>query len=100
MSATGNLDVITWQDDDAPRKQPLAHTLTLFTTTTVWATSPSGARDTDNPLDSALYVESAGTNLLHGSPSRQMPVHLSFEYKTQLHCGRSPWCINRAVVPP
>jgi hypothetical protein len=56
----------------------------------------------DNPsvLASALYGKATGTNLLHGSPSRQMPGHLSFEYKTQLHYGHSPWCINRAVVPP
>jgi hypothetical protein len=30
MSAVGNLDVITWQNNDTPHKQPLAHTLTLF----------------------------------------------------------------------
>jgi hypothetical protein len=44
MSAAGNLNVITRQDDDTPRRQPLAHTPTLFTTTTVWAASPSGTR--------------------------------------------------------
>jgi hypothetical protein len=44
MSAAGNLDVITRQDDDAPCKQPLAHTLTLFTATTAWAASALGAR--------------------------------------------------------
>jgi hypothetical protein len=50
MSAAGNLDVITCQDDDVPRKQPLAHNLTLFTTTTAWATSPSGAWAYGQPL--------------------------------------------------
>jgi hypothetical protein len=61
---------------------------------------PRGLRCTNNPSASALYGNSAGTNLLNRSPSHQTLGHLSFEYKTQLHCRRSPWCINRAVVPP
>jgi hypothetical protein len=51
MSAEGNLDVIMCQDYDAPRKQPLAHTPTLFTTTTTWVASPSGARAYGQPID-------------------------------------------------
>jgi hypothetical protein len=51
MTAEGNLDVITCQDDDAPRKQPLAHTPMLFTTTTAWVASPSRARAYGQPID-------------------------------------------------
>jgi hypothetical protein len=87
MSAAGNLDVITCQDGDAPRKQPLTHTPVLFTTTTAWATSPSGVRAYGQPLglglgplwevskheSTAQYVVALGTG------------QLIFEYKTRLH---------------
>jgi hypothetical protein len=48
--AAGNLDVITRQDDDTPRKQPLAYTPMLFTATTAWAASPSRAQVYEQPL--------------------------------------------------
>jgi hypothetical protein len=44
MSAAGNLDIITRQDDDVPRKPPLAHTRALFTTTTSWEASTGWLR--------------------------------------------------------
>jgi hypothetical protein len=102
MNATENLDVITRQDNNAPRKQPLAHTPTLLQPLRRGRTLPRELGRTDDPSvsASALYGKSADTYQLRNSPSRQTPVHLSFEYKTQLQCGCSPWCINKAVVPP
>jgi hypothetical protein len=92
MSDAENLDVITRQDDDTPRKQPLAHTPVLLQPLRHGRPLPRELGCTDDPSVSASahYGKSAGTNLLHGSPSHQMPRHLSFKYKTQLHHGRSP----------
>jgi hypothetical protein len=87
MSAVGNLNVITRQDDDAPRKQLLAHTLALLQPLQHGWPLPQGLERTDNPSVSALavYWTLTGTNQLHSSSSHQTPGHLSFEYKTQLH---------------
>jgi hypothetical protein len=87
MSAAGNLEVITRQDDDAPHEQPLAHTPALLQPLQHGRPLPWKLEHTDGPLvsASALYEKSAGTNLLHSSPSRQTSGHLSFEYKTRLH---------------
>jgi hypothetical protein len=91
-------DIITRQDDDAPRKQPLAHPPALLQPLRHGRPLPWKLGRTDDP--SALYGESTRVNLLHGSPSGQMPWHLSFKYKTQFRHGRSPGCINRAVATP
>jgi hypothetical protein len=102
MSVAENLDVITRQDDDAPRKKLLAHTSALLQPLRHGRPLPRELGHTDDPsvLASALQGKPAGAKLLHGSPSHQMLGHLSFKYKTQLRHGRSPWCINRVVVPP
>jgi hypothetical protein len=70
-----NLDVITRQDDDASRKQPLTHTLALLQSLRHGWPLPRGLGRTDNPSvsASALYGKSAGTNLLHSTPSRETP---------------------------
>jgi hypothetical protein len=60
MSVVGNLNVITRHDDDAPCKQPLAHTPMLFTTTTAWATSPLGARSYGQPLSPDILRRISG----------------------------------------
>jgi hypothetical protein len=87
MSAAGNLDIITRQDDDTPLKQPLAHTPALLQPLRHGRSPPRELGCTNDPSISAssLYGKSAGTNLLHNSPSRQTSGHLSFEYKTRLH---------------
>jgi hypothetical protein len=72
MSAIGNLDVITRQDDDAPRKQPLAHTPALLQPLRHGRPPPQELGRTDDPSVSALYGKSVGTNLLHSTP-RQAP---------------------------
>jgi hypothetical protein len=54
MSAVENLDVVTRQDDDAPHKQPLAHTPVLFTNTTAWAATPSGDQAYGQPIGLSL----------------------------------------------
>jgi hypothetical protein len=37
---------------------------------------------------------------VHRHVGLQTPGYLSFRYNIQLHCERSPSCINRTVVPP
>jgi hypothetical protein len=73
MSAAGNLDVITRQDDDAPRKQTLTHTPSLLQPLQHGRPLPRGLGCRDNPSisASALYGKSACTNLLHNTPSHQ-----------------------------
>ena len=75
MGAAGNLNVITRQDDDAPRKQPLARTPTLLQPLRHEQPLPRELGRTDDPSisTSALYRKSAGTNQLHSLPSRQTP---------------------------
>jgi hypothetical protein len=72
MGAVENLDVITRQDDDAYRKQPLAHTSALLQPLRHGRPLCRELGRTDDPSVSALalYRKSAGVNLLHGSPSR------------------------------
>ena len=86
MSAAGNLDVITRQDNDTPRNPPLAHTPVLFTTTTVWAASPSGARAYRQPLD--LGIRSLREVSRHESTAQYAVAlgarQLFFEYKARL----------------
>jgi hypothetical protein len=84
MSATENLYVIARQDNDAPRKQPLAHTPALLQPLCHGRPLPRGLGHTNIPSvsASALYVKSVGANLLHSLPSRQMSQYLSFKYKT------------------
>jgi hypothetical protein len=75
MSAAGNLDVITRQDNDAPHKQPLAHSPTMLQPLQHGRLLPRELGRTDDPSvsASALYRKSEGTNQLHSSPSRQTP---------------------------
>jgi hypothetical protein len=100
MNATKNLDVIACQDDDVPRKRTLAHIPALLQPLRRGRPLPRELGRTDDPFALALYGKSAGVNLLHGPPSHQVSGHLSFEYKTRLHQGRSPGLINRAGDPP
>jgi hypothetical protein len=80
-SEGSDLDAITHQGDDAPRKQPLAHTPTLLQPLRHRRPLPRELGHTDDPSvsASALYGKSVGANLLHGSLSRQMTGHLSFK---------------------
>jgi hypothetical protein len=75
MGAAGNLDIISCQDDDAPRKQPLAHTPTVLQPLQHGRPLPQelGRTDDTSVSASALYGKSAGMNQLHSSSSRQMP---------------------------
>jgi hypothetical protein len=81
MSAAENLDVIMRQDDDAPRKRPLAHTSVLLQPLRHGRTLLRELRRTNDPSASvsALYGKSTGADLLHGlsgiSPSN---TRLSF----------------------
>jgi hypothetical protein len=73
-SAARNLDVITCQDADAPRKQPFAHTPALLQQLWHWRPLPRGLERTDNPLvsTSVLYGKSAGVGQQHSSLSRRL----------------------------
>jgi hypothetical protein len=86
MSAAGNLNVITRQDNDAPRKQLLSHTSALLQP--LWHGRPLsrelGCTNDPSVSVSALYGKSPGMNQLHSSPSCQTSGHLSFEYKARL----------------
>ena len=70
-----------------PRKKPLTHTPTLFTTTTTLVTSPSGARAYRQPLD--LGIRSLREVSRHESTAQYAVAlgtgQLIFEYKTRLH---------------
>jgi hypothetical protein len=111
MSATGNLDAITRHDNDTPRKLPFGPYPGAVTTTMAWATSPLGARVYEPGLGIrttfwSLPRLSAGNrqarinNTVRRHVNLQMPGHLTFACNTRLHCGHSPSCINRVVVPP
>jgi hypothetical protein len=75
MSAARNLDVITRQDDGAPRKQPLTYTSALLQPIRHGWPLPRGLGRTDNPSvsASALYGKLTCTNLVRSTPSRQTP---------------------------
>jgi hypothetical protein len=100
MDVTENLDVIASQYDDVPHKPPLAHIPALLQPLRCGRRLPQELGRIDDPLASALYGKSVGANVLHDPPSHQAPGHLSFEYKTRLHQGRSLGRINRAGDPP
>jgi hypothetical protein len=100
MNAIENLDVIARQDDDVPRKWPLAHIPVLLQPLRRGRPLPRELGRTHDALTSTLYGKLAGANLLHGPPSCQESGHLSFEYKTRLHQGCSHRRINRAGDPP
>jgi hypothetical protein len=102
MSSVENLDVITRQGDDAPSKQPLAHTPILLQplrhgglslrSSGVWPSPRSRPRLSTGSQQVRIYCTVRRLIKCQGiSPSK---------YKTQLHHERSSRCINRAVVPP
>jgi hypothetical protein len=83
INVAGNLDVIPCKDADAPRKQPLAHTLTLLQQLQYGQPLPRGLGRTDNPSASAsaLYRKSVDASQPHSAPSRRLAERqdISFE---------------------
>jgi hypothetical protein len=101
ISVAGNLDVIPCQDADAPHKQPFGPCPGAITTTMAWATSLSGGSGVWTiPRLSTGNQQMQVSNTVHCYIGLQTPGHLFVGYNIQLHCGRSPLRINRAVVPP
>jgi hypothetical protein len=69
ISAEENLDVITRQDDDAPRKQPLAHTQRCYNHYDTGGLSLGSSSVRTTPRSRlSTGSQQAGVNLLHGSP--------------------------------